>query len=55
MNTFKRALQSLSQQEKEELKKDLNRGNEEKLQSCVRKNGTFDYLKMSELYHSGKW
>jgi len=22
---------------------------------CIRKNGTFDYLKMSKLYHEGKW
>lgn len=22
---------------------------------CIRKDGTFDYLKMSKLFHSGKW
>lgn len=22
---------------------------------CIRKDGTFDYLKMSELYHSKNW
>lgn len=22
---------------------------------CVRKDGTFDYMKMGELYHSGDW
>ena len=24
-------------------------------QRCIRKDGSFDYMKMSDLYHSGQW
>ncbi len=46
---------SMGQISKEDLKKELDRASNEKRKKCIRKDGTFDYLKMSEMYHSGKW
>ena len=46
---------SFQEIDKQELIKELDIISDRKRRSCIRKDGSFDYLKMSELYHSGKW
>lgn len=33
----------------------LDRETKRKYKSCTNKNGTFNYLKMSQMYHNGEW
>lgn len=46
---------SLTEIDKKELIKELDKASNEKRKKCIRKDGSFDYLKMSEMYHSGQW
>lgn len=40
---------------KKELFKELDKVSKEKKKKCIKKDGSFDYLKISEMYHNGEW
>lgn len=40
---------------KEQWDKMLNEGTKRKYKECTNKDGSFNYLKMSEMYHRGEW
>lgn len=40
---------------KEEYKEMFKEATDNKIKSCTKPNGEFDYLEMSRLWHKGKW
>jgi hypothetical protein len=40
---------------KEEWNEILDEGTNVKFKACTKKNGSFDYVKMSQMWHSGNW
>ncbi len=40
---------------KKDLNKELDKASQEKRKKCLNKDGSFNYLKMSEMYHNGEW